>query len=839
MSNNDNSNNTELNKSQRRRRRRSSGNNNISSSNDRGRGRGRGQDSAVPRGGRGNNTREVFADVAAADATTVAVGVVVEPEQEVRNEDEDEEEEEVEVGAAAVGAHTDTGNDDDAVKPSTSDSTTQHTLDGSEEQKKLEETEDDEKMGLLHIEDIQSLFLGESKILHHIRALRGNKDKYIQQLKLFMQFGVITKVSTSTKAKIMCALLIQNQRDTVEWLLSHQRYYSVGEIAKCIQLLDAPRKARQYRRRLKRFLAAKEKNPKAVKDKTISTLRTQIHNLEVEPHSGSLNGAKCRMFLKWIQNIPKDRLEFFLLNFGTANWKLICDLIHPNPKKHFKCDYFQPAIFEPQNGDDAGIADNNAQLPIDSLVYQAKRVNKDNIVALLHAHPYLSHCYSYLRKRLLSVGANNDDNNGDDEDGNVEQSKRNKNNRKRGRRGGINAPRGYNQYRGGFGGAINSDNTLEGIEQKIKNLMYLGFTRHEALCALSTNVLNVESGAEWLFDENNREKCKTIASSTYFDYDLASQKDAAIPSEAKHILAENAPLEDILWWYDELHSMEVEMEVLERLKESFEQGRAIFSADSPRSNYGKLMERILSFREQKYKFVPHLISHAQLRLSNVRIEELSDEESCVRCAVLGDASGSMEVAIRSSCIIASLLSVALSADLKFFHSQVFDPPVVPRDVQQTVEVVDKIAARGGTCMASALYPYLQHRVKIDLFILVSDEGENEKYNGQYFSALWKTYVNSVNPKAQLFLVSFLQVGEEGLIMQRLKEKHVDEKTVTQFRLHPENPDTSKFNALLGMVALLLSGMKEGFYTIAEILTGYEGFTDLTAKTVANCICSYL
>lgn len=107
------------------------------------------------------------------------------------------------------------------------------------------------------------------------------------------------------------------------------------------------------------------------------------------------------------------------------------------------------------------------------------------------------------------------------------------------------------------------------------------------------------------------------------------------------------------------------------------------------------------------KFVPDLIRHAQRRLESVAFDRLNDGDSFLRCAVLGDASGSMEVAIRSSCIIASLLSVALSADLRFFNEQSFAPPVVPRNVDETVKVIDDISARGGTCMASAIWPFLR------------------------------------------------------------------------------------------------------------------------------------
>jgi len=380
---------------------------------------------------------------------------------------------------------------------------------------------------------------------------------------------------------------------------------------------------------------------------------------------------------------------------------------------------------------------------------------------------------------------------------------------------------------------------MEGIESKVSTLECLGFSRHEALCALSKNNLNVEFAAQWLFDENNKDLCNGIDAATYYEYDFKKKMDMAIPAEAKHILAENGPLEDILWWYDELHSVEVEMEVLERLKDSLEKKQSIFNDDSPRSNYGKLMERILSFREKKYKFVPYLTKHAQLRLNTVKFEELIDENSFIQCAVLGDASGSMEVAIKSSCIIASLLSVALNADLKFFNSNVFDPPVTPRDVEQTIEVVNKIDARGGTCMASAIWPYLARKIKIDLFILVSDEGENEKYEDAYFASLFQQYKNEINPKAQLFLVSFLKVGDEGIIMNRLKQTNVDEGCIKQFRLHPENPDTSKFNALLGLVALLISAMKEHFYVIADTFMKNEQIGKNDAEMIANVICSYL
>jgi len=266
---------------------------------------------------------------------------------------------------------------------------------------------------------------------------------------------------------------------------------------------------------------------------------------------------------------------------------------------------------------------------------------------------------------------------------------------------------------------------------------------------------------------------------------------------------------------------------------------SIFNEASPRSNYAKLMERILTFRDQDLQFVPDLIRHAQRRLETVAFDRLNDGDSFLRCAVLGDASGSMEVAIRSSCIIASLLSVALNAELRFFNEQSFTPSVIPRNVDQTIKVIDEISARGGTCMASVIWPFLRDSVRIDLFVLVSDEGENEQHQNKYFHEMFAEYKERVNPKVRLFLVSFVNVGEDGLILQRLREHGVDPNCIKQFRLHPEFPDTSKFQALLGMIALQLSAMKEHFHAITFCLTQTRGFEQNEADKVANIVCSFL
>ena len=96
------------------------------------------------------------------------------------------------------------------------------------------------------------------------------------------------------------------------------------------------------------------------------------------------------------------------------------------------------------------------------------------------------------------------------------------------------------------------------------------------MCALTRNHLNIEPSAEWLFDANNKASCGGVDAASYFRHDGVAPRDAAIPVEAKDILSEHAPLETVLWWYEELHSAEVEMEVADRLQTTWTENEEIF-----------------------------------------------------------------------------------------------------------------------------------------------------------------------------------------------------------------------------------------------------------------------
>jgi len=97
-----------------------------------------------------------------------------------------------------------------------------------------------------------------------------------------------------------------------------------------------------------------------------------------------------------------------------------------------------------------------------------------------------------------------------------------------------------------------------------------------------------------------------------------------------------------------------------------------------RANYGKLMERLLLFRQRGLSFVPHLMKYAEEQLTALASDG-SLRRNSFRVAVLGDTSGSMEVAINTKkkgpyCLSASTPSYISSTTLSFLHPSTQPPP---------------------------------------------------------------------------------------------------------------------------------------------------------------------
>jgi len=227
--------------------------------------------------------------------------------------------------------------------------------------------------------------------------------------------------------------------------------------------------------------------------------------------------------------------------------------------------------------------------------------------------------------------------------------------------------------------------------------------------------------------------------------------------------------------------------------------------------YGKLVERILTFRTMGVSFADELLPLADARLEELRSFWCRGDRP-TKMAVFGDASSSMQTAIEAATIFASMVSVCFDGELSFFGSDLIPSPCEkPKNVRDALHVCNKVRAWGSTSLAAALWPYYESKKKMDVFVMVTDEGENTPKNGHSFAGLLAKYRREVNPDVFLVVVR-VGCGERSF-QQDLERNEIHHRTVI---LDGERPDHAKFDALLGQLALLSSNRT------VDLLSGVDG-----------------
>jgi hypothetical protein len=269
-------------------------------------------------------------------------------------------------------------------------------------------------------------------------------------------------------------------------------------------------------------------------------------------------------------------------------------------------------------------------------------------------------------------------------------------------------------------------------------------------------------------------------------------------SKAK-IAGKEDKLDTILWYYEDLQCPAVDDLISERLRE----GEQITLP------YGKLMERLLLCRmlregesttargrgrgavarpthepahPDKAKFYTDLLPVAQAQLEKIKLPL----ESPV--AVIGDASGSMEVAIRTATILSSLLTAICSAKLNFFNDKVFDAAFIPKTLEDVLSLALVTKADGSTANAAGLVPYYDAKEVIKTFVMVTDEEENANGtiadgSSMRFYELFMKYRAEIYP-AKLVFISFLSHQHaQGQMYSQFKNANVpDVLQVNKFNL---------------------------------------------------------
>ncbi|KAJ3295197.1 hypothetical protein HK104_002931 [Borealophlyctis nickersoniae] len=293
------------------------------------------------------------------------------------------------------------------------------------------------------------------------------------------------------------------------------------------------------------------------------------------------------------------------------------------------------------------------------------------------------------------------------------------------------------------------------------------------------------------------------------------QNQLTLTDAAKVMLTQLAPLEDVLWFYEEIvQGCSAADKVLEgRLRQ-----KEPIGTERERINYPKLMERILLLKGVS-PAADLLLPYGEELLSAIQFPENN-----LRIAVFGDSSPSMQVAIKTATIIGSLLAARLDAELTFFDHARHFPTIQPRTAADVLTVTDSVQIHHSTSPAVCLYPYYATRTPMDLFIVVTDEEENTACpdSRMMFAPMFMKYKEEVNPDIQLFFVSFLEIGDQGYMVSQLKQAGL-EQSPRQFRLDTYRPDLSKFDELVGLLNLQILDMK-GRNAVEEVREGVEAMT---------------
>lgn len=175
-------------------------------------------------------------------------------------------------------------------------------------------------------------------------------------------------------------------------------------------------------------------------------------------------------------------------------------------------------------------------------------------------------------------------------------------------------------------------------------------------------------------------------------------------------------------------------------------------------------------------------------------------EPSLRVAVLGDASASMQSAINAACVAGAMFSAVFEAELVFFNRRAFRASChpMPSTAEQVLAVTEEVRASNCTSPAAALAEFSESGAPIDLFILVSDEGENTAHKQARFAEAFARYTREVHREARCVFVSFLRNGERGHMLSEMERLGFKPP---QYRVDVSRPDFTKFDALLGSVLL--------------------------------------
>lgn len=319
-----------------------------------------------------------------------------------------------------------------------------------------------------------------------------------------------------------------------------------------------------------------------------------------------------------------------------------------------------------------------------------------------------------------------------------------------------------------------------------------------------------------------KENIKKIISQYQLPYDFLRLKYKKLLAEdVMETIFDYTPLHNIIRHWESFNTKRNMEMIMTRINN----GETI---DMP---YGELMKRIqmLNQDDNSKQLVEKLLSIAENYLLNYKME--IDQP----VVVLGDASSSMDIAIRTSSIITSILARLCQAKMHLFRSndEVIENP--PTNVKEVLESMSKYKAYGTTSPVASLVPYYKNKEVVKTFVIVTDEIENSDeegnfdFKGGFFAKLFKEYREHVYP-SKLVFVSFLENNKDGPMVASLKREIPEiEKDIIQFRMNVKKPDLRKLDELLRVLDMYTSSYENKYNNLLSNITQKDNEKDYMIK----------
>lgn len=327
------------------------------------------------------------------------------------------------------------------------------------------------------------------------------------------------------------------------------------------------------------------------------------------------------------------------------------------------------------------------------------------------------------------------------------------------------------------------------------------------------------------------EKCQNMSAENVNDlvaefdlpYSFVKKFSSSLNDASKFKIANSQDnVDQILWHYEDLRCNQVDDIIRARLE----------SGEEVNLVYGKLMERLLMLKDKTGKSFndPNSIFNLIIPYAEKRLLTFKSTLPAP-VAVLGDASASMSVAIRTATIISSLLTAICSAKLSFFNNKTWDATVDPRKISDVLHLAHSTQANCSTAPAASLVPYYEKKEVIKTLVIVTDEEENTgatvkskgKVESLKFFELFMRYRKDVYPTSLIFISFLRNQHDQGQMYKQFKSNDVPD--VMQFKFNGQRPDLTKLDSILGYLCSKTSKSFEGFIEQLE--------SDLKNNSVSN------